>query len=217
MKKVLTIGLIIILSTTLMACSSNNDKKKLDSEIDKKIEEYDSDINEKTVTKESTNIGEDSSNKIPDFRAIDFEENDVTAKDIFSQNDLTIINMWFTGCPPCVQEMPHLADMDREFKLRSDKKVGIVGICTDLDYKNGATVRALEITDSANVDYPNLIVDLSDEDTFNFIASFQAYPTTFFVDKDGNIIGEPVIGAILSQSQIDDFMEIVNNLLKEIN
>lgn len=135
----------------------------------------------------------DASN-VGDFKTTDIEGNEVT-KDIFAENDLTLVNVFATWCGPCVQEMPELAKLHEEM---TDKKVGVVAIVMDsLDmYGNvdeDVLGKAKELRKRAEVSFPMIIPD---ETAMNGqLIGINAVPTSFFVDKDGNIVGEPYVGA----------------------
>lgn len=135
----------------------------------------------------------DASN-VGDFKTTDIDGNAVT-KDIFAENDLTLVNVFATWCGPCVQEMPELAKFHTEM---ADKKVGVVAIVMDSldmygDVDEDVLGKAKELRKRADVTFPMIIPD---ETALNGqLIGINAVPTSFFVDKDGNIVGEPYVGA----------------------
>ena len=127
--------------------------------------------------------------KFPAFKAVDLAGNVVT-QDIFKDKKVSVVNIWGTFCPPCIGEMPELGKWARQMPADAQ----IIGIVCDVSDKNDKkTINAAKkITADANVKYVNIIPD---EGIMNYLDSVDAVPTTIFVDSDGNIIGEAVIGA----------------------
>ena len=109
-------------------------------------------------------------------------------QDIFSEAELTMVNIWATYCSPCISEMPHLQELSEEY---ADKKVAIVGIISDVT--QAGDPNAVEVIELTGVRYPQLVLsqDLYD----NFLHLVQAVPTTVFVDKDGIRVGDVIMGA----------------------
>ena len=143
----------------------------------------------KTVRDNLTFIPVESENEMPTFTTKDINGNEVDSS-IFSEKKLTVVNVWGTFCGPCIREMPDLADWAKE--LGDD--VQLIGIVGDI---NGETDTqhielAQAIAQKANVEFINLIPN---NDFSGFMATVIAFPTTFFVDQNGAIVGEPIIGA----------------------
>jgi len=124
---------------------------------------------------------------------------DLTGKQIdqsiFAANTLTLVNVWATFCPPCLQEMPGLGELAREYQ---GKGVGIVGVVTDV-YPNAAgsgmqnLALALQIVEQTKADYPHLL--LSGDLQKTRLGNVQAVPETFFVDSQGRVVGQTHVGA----------------------
>lgn len=123
------------------------------------------------------------------FETQDLQGNTVT-EDIFTQKKLTVVNVWGTFCGPCIEEMPELAKWSEEMP----DYVQLIGIVGDIEGKEDSEHRELagRIMEKAGASFINLIVNDDFEDMLNGIVG---YPTTFFVDQEGNIVGEPIIGA----------------------
>lgn len=139
---------------------------------------------EETEEKAAEEIEEIVENKMPSFTTMDLEGNVVT-DDIFSQKDLTIVNVWGTYCGPCINEMPELGEWAKELP----ENVQLIGLVCD-GYGNEDT--AALIVEQTGADYLQLIAN---EDFLGLFETIVGVPTTYFVDKDGNIVGEPIIGA----------------------
>lgn len=149
--------------------------------------------------------------KFPDFTAKDFQGNTVS-QDIFKENSVTVVNVWFTGCKACIQEMPQLEKISNDLKA---KGVGFVGICVDAEDPS-LKAEGEKILKQAGVTYPNLITDHS-EAIDKYLNGIVAFPTTLFVDKEGNIVGEPMVGSIDGQKGIDDLNKRVDEILAKEN
>lgn len=138
---------------------------------------------------DSQNVATDLSN----LQTVDIDGKEFSGKD-FSDYDLTMVNVFATWCSPCVQEIPDLAEIQKEMK---DKGVNIVGVVTDTVDQTGENQEALEkaklIRERSKAEYPFLIPDKSN---FNGrLSGIQAFPETFFVDKNGQIVGETYSGS----------------------
>lgn len=122
------------------------------------------------------------------FETLDLEGNTVT-ETVFSQADVTFVNVWGTFCPPCIGEMP---DLEKIYQELPDN-IQMIGILCDVMSMDAPQYRkALEIVEETGVTYPCLI---GNESMTGFLSSVRAVPTSFFVDSDGCIIGSPIVGA----------------------
>lgn len=126
-------------------------------------------------------------------------------QDIFSKADLTMVNIWGTFCGPCIREMPDLGILNKEY---ADQGFQIVGIISDVYEAKDET--AQEIIDSTGADYTHII--LSDDLLNGIVGQTQAVPTTIFVDKDGNQVGNVYAGAKTKE----DWNNIIQQLLEEV-
>ena len=153
-------------------------------------------LSEKSDLEGDMAFSADSQNAITDLSNLqtkDIDGKEFSGKD-FSDYDLTMVNVFATWCSPCVQEIPDLAEIQKEMK---DKGVNIVGVVTDTVDQTGENREALEkaklIRERSKAEYPFLIPDQSN---FNGrLSGIQAFPETFFVDKKGQIVGETYSGS----------------------
>ena len=153
-------------------------------------------LSEKTDLENTMAFSTDSQNAATDLsnlQTMDIDGKEFSGKD-FSDYDLTMVNVFATWCSPCVQEIPDLAEIQKEMK---DKGVNIVGVVTDTVDQTGENQEALEkaklIRERSKAEYPFLIPDKSN---FNGrLSGIQAFPETFFVDKKGQIVGETYSGS----------------------
>ncbi|MBO6204537.1 MAG: TlpA family protein disulfide reductase [Selenomonas sp.] len=133
--------------------------------------------------------------KFPAFQTKDLAGNTVT-QDIFKQKKVTVVNIWGTFCPPCIGEMPELGSWTRQMPADA-QLIGIV--CDARGTGDKETIaKAVKITSEAKADFVNL---LPSEELMKYLEKVEAVPTTIFVDAEGNILGEAVVGANVPQYQ----------------
>lgn len=130
-----------------------------------------------TGDKGSVNVSEMKT--VPDFKVKDIKGKTVTQA-VFSKNKLTLVNVWGTYCSPCLEEMP---DLEKIYKEYSAKGVGVIGIAEDGKLQEP---QVNEILKKANVTYENLIP--SDDFTNDFISHESGVPYSFTVDSHGKIL-----------------------------
>ncbi len=142
-----------------------------------------------TVQDNLTFIPVEPENIMPAFTTKDIYGNDVDSS-IFSEKKLTVVNVWGTFCGPCIREMPDLADWAS--KMGDD--VQLIGIVGDINGENDTQhiELAQTIAQKANVEFTNLIPN---NDLSSFMSNIIGFPTTFFVDQNGVLVGEPIVGA----------------------
>lgn len=135
--------------------------------------------------------------KFPSFQGKDLDGNDVNSSELFAKNTVTVVNFWFTTCNPCVGELGDLEALNKELAKKGGSVVGINSFTLDGDSK--AISEAKDILDKKGVTYKNLWFDSSSE-AGKFTSGLYSFPTTYVVDKNGNIVGQ-VVGAITSAEQ----------------
>ena len=139
-----------------------------------------------TATSDADNVGT--------FETTDIDGNTYTEK-VFSDYDLTLVNAFTTWCSPCVNEMPELEELYQEMK---DQGVGVVGMVLDSVSEDGTpddsiVQKSQLLKEKTGVTYPLLIPDKGFLN--GRISGLQSFPESFFVDKDGNIVGDPIMGS----------------------
>lgn len=132
-------------------------------------------------------------NAFPAFSTVDLNGNPVT-QDIFSGKDLTVVNIWGTFCTPCINEMPELGEWARSMP----ENVQIIGLVSDLrTAEDTATLdTARLICEKTGADFVSLVAN-ADFDTL--LSGVTGVPTTLFVDENGAIVGEPIVGAYVAK------------------
>ena len=193
--------------------------KDADESLKKEVEKIDVTLTEMTPfqqlsafdqPQETSNAG-DSTN-VGKFETKGVDGKDYTEK-VFSDYDLTLVNVFTTWCSPCVNEIPELEKLYEEMK---EKSVGVVGVVLDTvgdDAKqNEDTVKkAGVLQEKTKASYPFLVPDSTMMN--GRLNGVSAFPETFFVDKEGNIVGETYSGS----HTLDEWKEIVEKELKNIS
>ena len=136
----------------------------------------------------SQNVAVPSENDLP-FTVNDLSGNTVTSGELFAGHPVTVINLWATWCGPCVNELPQLEKLWKEYSQRG---VGFVGICLDA-MDSRTAYEATNLAKKAGITYPMLACNREVERLFD--PMLEAYPTTIFVNEKGEIIAQPVVGA----------------------
>lgn len=216
-KKILVLGFALMM-LGVSACSAGNktvtntESKQEDTKTEStKVEDTkNEDTKQEDKKAEDTKTGEskkeetkkaDSKNdevKFPEFTAKTVTGEDISS-DVFKDSKLTVVNVWGSWCGPCVQEIPELQKLYENMK---DKNVNVIGLAQDA----GSDIDAVkEIIDKNKVTYQNIVPEGVTE---GFVMSLMAFPTTFFVDSEGNIVG-----TIQGARNLDGFTKIVEDLL----
>lgn len=145
------------------------------------------------------------------FKGKDLDGNDVDDS-LFTNNKVTVVNFWFSGCKPCVGELSKLNELNETLKKMGGE---VVGINTDtLDDNQDGIKEAKEILKAQGASYKNLIFD-SDSTVGKYAGNIMAFPTTVLVDKDGNIVGEPLMGGIDDQANYDQLMKQIQSVIDQ--
>ena len=141
-----------------------------------------------------------SMQKFPVFEGKDLDGNTVKSEELFSGNAVTVVNFWFTTCNPCVGE---LAELDALNKELAEKGGSLIGVNTfTLDGDETAISEAKDVLAKKGATYQNVYFD-SDGEAGKFTTNIFAYPTTYVVDRSGNIVGEPIVGAVTGKAQAE--------------
>lgn len=123
------------------------------------------------------------------FTTTDLNGNAVSS-DIFKNADVTMVNIWTTWCGPCKRELPEIGNIARKY---AEQGYQVIGFVHDVTPESDNIDLAREIVNEAHCEYPILMDDPSMQSIFTDISAF---PTTLFIDKTGNLIGQEHIGAM---------------------
>ena len=149
--------------------------------------------------------------KFPAFEGRDLDGNEVRSDELFSGNTVTVVNFWFTTCGPCVGELAELDALNKELMEKGGALIGINAFTLD----GGDT----EISDAKDVlmkkgaTYQNVYFD-SDSEAGKLAGTIYAYPTTYVVDRSGNIVGEPIVGAITGKTQAEALQKRIDETIE---
>ena len=151
-----------------------------------------------------------SMKKFPSFEGKDLNGNTVKSDKLFSGNAVTVVNFWFTTCNPCVGE---LAELDALNKKLTEKGGTLIGVNTfTLGGDEAAISEAKDVLMKKGATYQNVYF-ASDSEAGKFTSNILAYPTTYVVDRNGNIVGEPIVGAITEKKQAETLQKLIDQAL----
>lgn len=192
---------------------SEDELKTLTDDIEtiRKIEEQIAELENDTTTSEDTDAENNSEDASPfrDFSGQDYDGNTVD-ESLFSNNAVTVVNFWFTGCKPCVAELSKLNELNDAIKSMGGE---VVGINTEtFDANKDAIKEAASILESQGAKYRNLSI-ASDSAAGKYASDIMAFPTTILVDRNGNIVGEPMLGGIDNQDNYDTLMKQIQSVI----
>ena len=148
--------------------------------------------------------------KFPTFEGKDLDGNEVKSDELFSANAVTVVNFWFTTCSPCVGELGDLDALNKELANKGGALIGINSFTLDGDEK--AIAEAKEVLAKKGATYQNIYFG-SGGDAGKFVENVFAYPTTYVVDRSGNIVGEPIVGAITEKKQAETLQKLIDQAL----
>ena len=151
-----------------------------------------------------------SMQKVPAFEGKDLDGNTVKSDELFSGNAVTVVNFWFTTCNPCVGELSELDALNKEL---AEKGGSLIGVNTfTLDGDEAAISEVKDVLAKKGATYQNVYFD-SDGEAGKFTTNIFAYPTTYVVDRSGNIVGEPIVGAITEKKQAETLQKLIEQAL----
>lgn len=176
------------------------------------IEKQIAEIENKNAASASSDT-QDSSNSdaspFKNFSGKDFDGNAVDGS-LFSNNAVTVINFWFNGCKPCVAELSKLNELNDTIQSMGGE---VIGINTETFDGNETTIKeASSILESQGAKYRNFSID-SDSDAGKYASDIMAFPTTILVDRNGNIVGDPMLGGIDDQANYDALMKQIQSVI----
>ena len=151
-----------------------------------------------------------SMQKFPAFEGKDLDGNTVKSSELFSKNAVTVVNFWFTTCNPCVGELAELDTLNKEL---TEKGGALIGVNTfTLDGDEAAISEAKNVLAKKGATYQNVYF-ASDGEAGKFTTNIFAYPTTYVVDRNGNIVGDPIVGAVTEKKQAEALQAQISKAL----
>ena len=193
---------------------TDEELKSLNEDIDeiKKIEDQLQPLLQKqSASSDSADSANTGVGVFPSFEAKDLDGNKVDSS-LFSKNAVTVVNFWFNGCSPCVAELPALNKLNEELKAKGGQ---VIGVNTDsLDGNEDGIAEAKSILKEQGATYTNLALD-SDSEAGKYATNIMAFPTTILVDRNGNIIGDPIMGGIDNDDTYKQVMDTIDQILAD--
>ena len=176
--------------------------------IEKQIAETES-KNAASATSDTQDSSNSDTSPFKNFSGKDFDGNTVDGS-LFSNNAVTVINFWFNGCKPCVAELSKLNELNDTIQSMGGE---VIGINTEtFDGNETAIKEASSILESQGAKYRNISID-SDSDAGKYASNIMAFPTTILVDRNGNIVGDPMLGGIDDQANYDALMKQIQSVI----
>lgn len=170
------------------------------------------DVSMKERVLEKLNTESAPENPFPAFSGKDFDGNDVDSS-LFSQNAVTVVNFWFTTCPPCIGELPVLSALNEALVEAGAGEVIGINVYT-LDGSSREISKAANAMAKQEAAYRNVYFD-SSSDAGQFADNIMAFPTTYLVDRSGGIIGEEIVGSINDDAAIDDLLDRIDAIIEQ--
>ena len=150
--------------------------------------------------------------KFPSFQGKDLDGNDVDSSKLFAGNSVTVVNFWFSGCKPCVDEMDDLNALNQRIQEQGGEVIGINTETLDGNADNIAAAK--QILEQAGAAFRNIYFD-SASDAGKFALGIMAFPTTCVVDRQGNIVGEPIMGGIDKEDNAATLQKLIDEALAQ--
>ena len=177
------------------------------SEIENKLTELEKQHPE--ILNEETDANGDVQ-KFPSFEGKDLDGNEVKSDELFSANAVTVVNFWFTTCSPCVGELGELDALNQDLAKKGGALIGVNAFTLDGD--ETAIAEAKDVLAKKGATYQNVYFD-SSSPAGAFTANIFAFPTTYVVDRNGNIVGEPIVGAITEKNQAETLQSLIDQAI----
>ena len=192
---------------------TNDELKTLKNDIKeiRKIEKQIAEIEKKNTSSDNSSQKDSSKDSSPfrNFSGKDFDGNPVD-ESLFSDNAVTVVNFWFTGCKPCVAELSKLNELNDAIKSKGGE---VIGINTETFDENKTAMKdAASILKSQGARYRNLSIDSSSA-AGKYASEIMAFPTTILVDRNGNIVGDPMLGGIDNKDNYDTLMKQIQSVI----
>ena len=193
------------------ASFTEDELKTLTEDIDaiRKIEEQIAEIENKTASDNSKKNNTETTSPFSNLSGKDFNGNSVD-ESLFSKNAVTVVNFWFNGCKPCVAELSKLNELNEAIRSMGGE---VVGINTETFNGNQTAIKeASAILESQGAKYRNLSID-SSSNAGKYASDIMAFPTTILVDRNGNIVGDPMLGGIDNKDNYDSLMKQIKSVI----
>lgn len=148
---------------------------------------------------------------------VDLDGNKVDSS-VFAENTLTMVNVWNLGCSPCIQEIPALGQLHKDY---ADKGVAVMGLYYNFgeDLSEADRKEIGEVMENAEADYPQILASLSMLE-HKELGQIEGFPTTFFVDAQGNVVDVEsrgkVVRSVLGSNDYEGWSEVIDKALEKV-
>ena len=170
-----------------------------------KIREIENQITALPQDEATSQSAAENGSTFPQFEGKDLDGNSVDSS-LFANNAFTVVNFWFSGCKPCVDEMDDLDALNQRIKEQGGEVIGVNTETLDGNADNIATAK--KILESAGASFRNIYFDPNGE-AGKFALGIMAFPTTCVVDRQGNIVGEPIMGGIDQEANMATLEKLI--------
>lgn len=169
----------------------------------------DKDMMDDNMADKDMMMEDDSAVKFPAFEGKDLDGNPVTSE-LFKNNAVTVVNFWFSACAPCIGELGELNALNEELKLKGGAVIGINADTIGGD--ESMIMEARNILEKKGAAYQNVYFPVESE-AGKLTYSITAFPTTMVVDRNGNIVGEAILGGINNETQMKVLQDLIDETL----
>ena len=164
-----------------------------------------------TMPSEEAPASAASTGVFPSFTGKDFDGNDVDSS-LFEKNAFTVVNFWFNECSPCVGELGDLNELNEKVKEQGGEVIGVnIGA---LDGNEKTIEAAKKLLEAKGASYRNIYFDASSE-AGTFALNILAFPTTYVVVRNGNLVGDPIMGGINNANQMAQLQKNIDAALAQ--
>ena len=177
------------------------------SNIENKLTELEEKYPE--IVNEDTD-GNGDMQKFPSFEGKDLDGNTVKSDELFAANTVTVVNFWFTTCSPCVGELSDLEALNQQLAEKGGSLIGVNAFTLDGD--ETAIAEAKDVLAKKGATYQNVYFGSGGE-AGKFVENIFAFPTTYVVDRNGNIVGDPIVGAVTEEKQAEALQKLIEQAL----
>ena len=170
---------------------SDEDYKTLTDDAAKvrKLEDQLQELPPETAEANTSSAGD----AFPSFEGKDLDGNAVDSS-LFADNAFTVVNFWFSGCKPCVAELGDLDKLNQTVKAQGGEVIGI-------------NTETLDDNADANITFA------SGSEAGQFALNIMSFPTTYVIDRNGKIVGEPVLGGITNENSMKQLQENIDTAI----
>ena len=169
----------------------------------------DKDMMDDNMADKDMMMEDDSAVKFPAFEGKDLDGNPVTSE-LFKNNAVTVVNFWFSTCAPCIGELGELDELDQMLR---EKGGAVIGINADtIGGDESMIMEAKSILEKKGAKYQNIYFP-ADSEAGKLTYSITAFPTTMVVDRNGNIVGEAILGGINNETQMKVLQDLIDETL----